>query len=208
MHRSVARRYSVLARWYDTLSLEWPVYRVGRSRGIEGLELRAGDRLLDICCGTGLNFPLLRAAVGATGEIVGVDANPAMADRARRRVADRRWRNVTVRVGDAAQLSEILHVDATFNAVVFTYALSVIDDWREAFRQAIERLGPGGRVLIVDLALPSGRWRLLAPLAALACRAGGSDWRRRPWRLLTDASAEFHLVRRGGHVQAVAAAVS
>ena len=87
VHRSVARRYSVLARWYDTLSLEWPVYRVGRSRGIEGLELRAGDRVLDIACGTGLNFSLLRAAVGATGEIVGVDANPAMADRARRRIA-------------------------------------------------------------------------------------------------------------------------
>lgn len=94
MHGSTLRRYSVVAGWYDTLSLEWPVYRVGRSRGIDALQLRAADRVLDVACGTGLNFPLLRAAVGASGAIVGacgaivgVGANPAMADRARRRIA-------------------------------------------------------------------------------------------------------------------------
>lgn len=90
---------------------------------------------------------------------------------------------------------------------MFTFALSVIDDWHDAFRQAADRVRPGGRALIVDLALPSGRWRPLAPLAALACRAGGSDWRRRPWTLLAGAPDGFHLVLRGGHIHAAGGVV-
>ena len=47
-----------------------------RLRTIDRLALRPGDRVLDVACGTGLSFPWLREAVGAGGEVVGIDISP------------------------------------------------------------------------------------------------------------------------------------
>jgi 2-polyprenyl-3-methyl-5-hydroxy-6-metoxy-1,4-benzoquinol methylase len=56
--------HAIGACGYDVLSLEWPIYRAGRRSGIGMLRLQSGDRVLDIGCGTGLNFAMLGAAVG------------------------------------------------------------------------------------------------------------------------------------------------
>ena len=61
------QRYTSFAPAYDVLSGEWPVYRAGRITGIGALRLRLGAVVLDIGCGTGLNIPLIRAAVGPAG---------------------------------------------------------------------------------------------------------------------------------------------
>ena len=82
-------RYGPGAQFYDILSLECPVYRVGRSRAIKLMGLKPGDRVLDIGCGTGLNFQLLRDKVGPQGHVVGVDASAAMLAQARNRA--RNW---------------------------------------------------------------------------------------------------------------------
>ncbi len=208
------RRYRAGARWYDLISFERPVYRAGRVAGIAALALRAGARVLDVGCGTGLNFPLLREAVGAGGEIVGLDASAAMLRRAQARVHRRGWINVHLVQGDATALASLIgdhggfgghSGDSGFDAVLFTYSLSVIRDWRPAWAQALAVLRSDGRVAVVDLALPGGRWTVLAPLARLACLAGGSDPYRYPWRELDGAADRTHRVLRGGHIHAVAA---
>ncbi|MBA2698171.1 MAG: methyltransferase domain-containing protein, partial [Nocardioidaceae bacterium] len=98
----VRGRYAQAARFYDVLSLERPVYRPGRLLGVELLGLRAGDTVLDVGCGTGLNLPLLRAAVGEQGTVVGLDLSPQMLSRARRRVRVAGWDNVHLHCGDAS----------------------------------------------------------------------------------------------------------
>ena len=196
-------RYGQVARVYDVLSLEWPVYRVGRTVGVAALRLGPGDRVLDVGCGTGLNLPLLRAAVGDGGAVVGVDAAPAMVRQAHSRIARAGWANVGVWCGDAADPPAGV-AGRTFDAVLFTYALSVIGDWRQAWERAYAMLRPGGRVAVVDLALPTGRWRVMSPAARLACFAGGSDPRRHPWTLVADHAGEVsHRSLRGGHVRVV-----
>lgn len=194
------RRYDLTARFYDVMSLERPVYRVGREAGVAALGLRTGDRVLDVGCGTGLNLPLLRAAVGASGVIVGLDASAAMLRRARRRIRRHGWTNVTTVLGDAATTTSA--VGGPFDAVLFTYALSVIGDWREAWARSVALVRPGGRIAVVDLGLPTGRWRLPA---RLACLAGGSDPHRHPWQAVTaTAEGASHAVLRGGHVHMAA----
>jgi len=123
-------RYGPGARFYDILSGERPFYRVGRVCGIEALRLRPGHRVLDVGCGTGLNFPLLRDAVGPAGEVIGVDASPAMLERAAHRIQERGWSNVGALRGDAARLADVVPGSGgPFDAAVFTYSLSIIADW-------------------------------------------------------------------------------
>src|SRR4051812_50027703 len=54
------------------------------ARAVGELGVRAGDVVLDAGCGTGRALPVLRAAVGATGTVVGVDLTAEMLAEARR----------------------------------------------------------------------------------------------------------------------------
>ena len=191
-------RYGPGAQFYDILSLECPVYRVGRDRAIKLMGLKPGDCVLDIGCGTGLNFPLLRDKVGPQGHVVGVDASAAMLAQARNRA--RNWENVTLLEVDAGHMSPRIR-PWTFDAMIVTYALSIIPDWTSAWDQALTQLRPGARVAVVDLALPTGIGRLFEPAARLACFAGGVALRREPWSLVEAQLSRVSLERhRQGHV--------
>lgn len=197
-------RYRWGARFYDVLSGE-PVYRPGRLRGIGALDLRPGACVLDVGCGTGLNLAPLLSRVGPAGRVLGVDRSDAMLAQARARVARCGWGNVELRAGDAGRLARIVGDVAGFDAVVFSYSLSIIDAWQDAFDQALGLLRPGGRIAVVDMAMPTGRWRVWWPLVRLACFTGGVDPYRAPWnRLLAATEHTTHEVIRGGHVHVAA----
>ena len=198
-------RYTHSASWYDALSAE-PIYRVGRERAIPALLLREGSRVLDIGCGTGLNFPLLLAAVGPRGQVVGVDRSGEMLEVARRKTIDAPPGNVALVEADAEQLDHVAATldgsAATFDAVLFTYSLSLMGNWEAAWRQATSLVRPGGRAGIVDMGLPHGWARLLDPAARLACRLGGADINAHPWTLLERTAHDVQSWGfRGGHVQ-------
>lgn len=198
-----APRYRLGTSVYDFVSMERLFYRSGRRAAIDALGLTPGARVRDVGCGTGLNFPYVVAAVGATGELVGLDASPGMLRQAHRRVARHDWSNVSLVEHDAALLTDV--VSGGFDAVLFTYSLSVIEDWRSTWDQAWALLLPGGRVAVVDTALPSGGWRLLSPLARLALFSGGVHASRQVWlRVLVGTEQTTHRVLTGGHVHVTA----
>jgi len=201
--------YGSGARFYDAVSGERMVYRRGRIAGIGLLGLNEGDTVLDVGCGTGLNFPMLVAAVGATGTVIGLDRSSAMLTMAQRRIAEGAWSNVTTVNADATDFSLLdVGVDRV-DAVIATYSLSVISEWQAAWKCMKEVLRPGGRAGIVDMQLPTGRAALFGPLARLACWMGGSDIHAHPWTALPTTSRDFCAVTvRGGHIVAAAATIA
>jgi ubiquinone/menaquinone biosynthesis C-methylase UbiE len=112
------------------------------------LDLRPGDRVLDLACGTGLNFPHLRQLVGERGQVMGVDLTPAMLDIARKMIAEKGWSNVEVREADAANLP---FPDASFDKVIVTFALSIIPEYVRAIEEVRRVLIPGGRFVALEM---------------------------------------------------------
>lgn len=167
-----------------------------------------GCSILDVVLG--LNFPLLDAAVGPTGAIIGVELSAAMLARAYARKQRHGWANVSLVQADAGScdLAGLFGADSA-DAALFTYALSVIDDGRAAWQSALAATRAGGRVAVVDLALPTGRWAVLGPLARLACFTGGVDLHREPWRWVArDTRDVEQRALRAGHIHVAVGTVS
>ncbi|KQQ66801.1 class I SAM-dependent methyltransferase [Microbacterium sp. Leaf320] len=217
---ALMRRYGVGARWYDVLSGERLVYRAGRQAGIALLDSGPGDVVIDLGCGTGLNFALLLAATAPSGIVIGIDRSPEMLAVAQRRIDHQGWGDrVRLIRADAAELrsDEVARAvtdlrgggDGRADALLATYSLSVITEREEAWQRARACLRPDARACIADMQPPHGFWRVLSPLARLACATGGADIAARPWRMLerdsVDPSSVRRVERKGGHIVAVAA---
>lgn len=132
-----------------------------RQKMVSNLGLRPGERVLDIGCGTGLNLPHLKAAVGPEGEIDGIDLTPEMLSLAKRRAKNSNWNNVNLGQGDATKLP---FTDGVFDGVCSTLALSVVPDWKLALREAWRVLKPGGSFAVLDASSLEGKWKKLAPI--------------------------------------------
>lgn len=195
--------YTVSARLYDLISFEWPVYRAGRTAAVGLLNLPPGSHVLDIGCGTGLNFPLLQEQIGPSGSITGVDASTQMLGQARRRSNKAGWNNVELIAADATALDTVdLGDRRPFDAAIATYALSLMQAWPSALTTMISMTRVGGAIAVVDMQKPTGRAAPWTPLARLACRLGGADIEAHPWTGLTDRVGDIESASaRGGHIQ-------
>jgi demethylmenaquinone methyltransferase/2-methoxy-6-polyprenyl-1,4-benzoquinol methylase len=207
--------YEAAGRLYDALSGEHVVYRAGRQSGVALLNLRAGDTVLDLGCGTGLNHALLVDAVGPSGTVVGLDRSPKMLEMAHRRVETNGWTRVCLIKADATtfDLNEVAKElpapsNGLFDAVFSSYAMSVFDDWHPAWDRMRALLKPGGHAGIVDMQLPVGRARIFSPLVRLAASVGGADLHARPWTVIEREGVDVRSASlRGGHIQVVAATI-
>lgn len=165
-YRRLARHYDVTANLYYLIGYrEWAF----RKRAVAALELRPGDTVLDLCCGTGLNFALLREAVGDTGRVVGVDATDGILDQARIRIRNSGWANVDVVEADVARFG----FPQGLAAILSTYALSMVPEYDAVVRRGAEALDDGGRFAVLDLTVPP-RLRWLSRLYLLLTGAFGS----------------------------------
>ncbi|MBI4548432.1 MAG: methyltransferase domain-containing protein [Ignavibacteriae bacterium] len=92
-----------------------------RQKAVGLLNLKQGDRVLDMGCGPGGSFPYLFDAVGPSGEVVGVEISPEVAMNARRRIARNVWRNVQVIEADA----RTIQLTGTFDGALMFAAADV-----------------------------------------------------------------------------------
>jgi demethylmenaquinone methyltransferase/2-methoxy-6-polyprenyl-1,4-benzoquinol methylase len=180
VYRKKAKRYDVMSRLYPA-----PGYpqRGQRRRAVQALDIGRGDTVVDMACGTGLNFSLLEEAVGPEGRIVGVDLTDAMLAQAERRIETNGWRNVSLAQADAAEFDFPTGVDA----ILSTYALTQVPECREVIAHGAAALADGGRWAVLDLKVPNStpRWLTHLGIATVRPFASIDEWvARRPWEAI------------------------
>ena len=112
-----------------------------RRRIVEALELKPGDVVVDVGCGTGNSFELIQERIGPTGTLIGIELSPEMIAQARERVAANGWQNVTLIAASADQAQLPLE----FDAVVFVYTQDVLQS-RAALENIFSSAKPNARV--------------------------------------------------------------
>ncbi len=194
LYRKRAKNYDISANLYYLLGIREQAYR---KKAVKALNLRSGDTVVEIGCGTGLNFPLLQREVGSTGRIIGVDLTDHMLDQARKRVARKGWFNVELVHADAAKYK----FPRAVTGIISTFAITLIPEYDSIIENGAKALAPGGRFVVLDLKMPEnlpfwlirfGVW--IASPFGTTLEAG----KRHPWesidRYLTNTSqTQFYL---------------
>jgi ubiquinone/menaquinone biosynthesis C-methylase UbiE len=145
-------------------------YRPLLAREVVRLGLGPADRILDLCCGTGLLSRELARRLGPDGEVVGVDASEAMLEQARLAGG----RVVYVR----AEADSLPLPDGHFDGVTLFLGLHEIAQAARlpALREVRRILRPGGRGLVLDFASGGPALRRGAVRLALSALEGPEAW--------------------------------
>ena len=184
---SAQAQYRRRARRYDA---ELAAFEPLRREALDLLELRAGDTVLDVGCGTGLSFDGLKRKVGTRGRIVGIDPSPDMLAQARVRIARNRWSGITLLPATAANAP--LHGKA--DAAMFHFTHDVLRD-PAALDHVFAHLKPAAPVVAAGLQwapswLPLANVFVLGAALYSVTRMSGLS---RPWDLLAQRLEGIHL---------------
>lgn len=187
VYRQRAAHYDITANLYYLIGFrEWAY----RRRAVDALELQRGDVVVELGCGTGLNFRLLQQHIGPKGRIIGVDLTPEMLAQARRRVVAQDWKNVELIESSAADYRFPARVDG----VLSTFALTLEPGYAEVIQRAARTLQSERRFVLADLRLPDNWLRRLAPFLMFLVRPFAISMKvaeRRPWDVMQTELADY-----------------
>jgi ubiquinone/menaquinone biosynthesis C-methylase UbiE len=165
-----------------------------RRRAVSALRLRPGDSVLDVGCGTGLCLPWIQDRIGPSGELIAVEPNREMLDKAMQRAEQRGWDNVIPINTAAADLDIPVRVDAVLLCATHDVLRSP-----GALANIFRHVRAGARV-----AATGGKWAApwLWPLNLLVFQVhapyvssfAGFD---RPWRNLQAYCQDLHVHKIG-----------
>jgi ubiquinone/menaquinone biosynthesis C-methylase UbiE len=192
VYRKLAGRYDVLSNRLYLIGQRTMTYK---HLAVEQLAATPGATIVDIGCGTGHNLPLLSAAVGPAGRVIGVDLTDAMLSKAQDRVEEHGLTNVTLVQADLRNYE----YPADVNGIIACFSLTLIADYEKLIERGFEALAPDGRFVILDYKLP--RWwpRLLNPAIGPMIKPFGGDLgmiERKPFEVVDRISASSQLITR------------
>ena len=141
--QKAATTYNAAADFYDhPANTFWGRY--GR-RTVERLGLHEGERVLDVCCGSGASAIPAAQMIGPSGSVVGVDLADNLLELARRKARAENLANIEFRSGDITQL--LFEADS-FDVAICVFGIFFVPDMSAAVSELQRVLRPGGKLAI------------------------------------------------------------
>ena len=152
---SVARKYDMM----NTL-LSFGIHHIWKRTAVRMMGLNIGDRVLDVCGGTGDLAILAAGAVRPAGHVTLYDFSSAMINAGRFKKNNSSIRNrVQYIQGDAQEIS---FQEQSFDAAMVGFGIRNVIDMKKAFKEMYRVLKPGGKMMCLEFSKPtSPLFRLL-----------------------------------------------
>ncbi|MBP1749619.1 MAG: demethylmenaquinone methyltransferase / 2-octaprenyl-6-methoxy,4-benzoquinone methylase [Deltaproteobacteria bacterium] len=127
-----------------------------KHQAVRHLDLKEGERVLDVCGGTGDLAVLMEQAVGRPGRVVLSDLNYAMIRRGRYKSTNSAARRKILYVQSDAQ--EMAFRSASFDAAIAGFGIRNLVDMETGLKEIHRLLRPGGRFVCLEFSRPSRAW--------------------------------------------------
>src|SRR5574340_798932 len=154
----VRKHFNTVAARYDLMNtlLSFGLHHLWKRTAVKMLGLKPGDRVLDVCGGTGDLALLAARKVGSRGRIVIYDINRAMLAAGRPKIARSPLApRIDYLQGDAERLS---CPDASFDAAMVGFGIRNLTHPENGFKEMYRVLKPGGRLMCLEFSQPTWAW--------------------------------------------------
>jgi len=121
-------------------------YNSWRIQAINALNLNKGHVVVDLGCGTGLNFSHFFKSIGSSGKVIGVDISHKMLEMAKKRIEKNKWNNSFL------FLSTMLdyEIPRSVDGIICTYSLGLSKSHDQIIQKSFHSLKPGGRLVVLE----------------------------------------------------------
>lgn len=157
----VLQHFNTVAEKYDLMNtlLSFGIHHLWKRTAVRQMHLNPGDRVLDVCGGTGDLAILAARAVAGNGRVIIYDINRAMIEAGRRKVgSSAHGRRLTFVQGDAQRLS---FPDEHFDAAMVGFGIRNVPRMDLGFAEMCRVLKPGGKMMCLEFSKPTApffRW--------------------------------------------------
>lgn len=139
--QKVERVYSTYAGFYDHIFGR--IFHESRESAVRQLDVKPGERILEVGVGTGLALPLYPRHC----RVVAIDLSASMLEKARERVEQYGLDHVELRQMDAGNME---FDDDSFDTVMAAYVVTAVPDYRKVMDEMIRVCRPGGRIILLN----------------------------------------------------------
>ncbi|MDX8395208.1 MAG: class I SAM-dependent methyltransferase [Mariprofundaceae bacterium] len=181
------RWYSLIANIYDWFVV-FP-YRKIRLKAISQLNIRKGDAVIDLGCGTGLNLKRLSLSVGGDGVVIAVEPCKRMLNQARKKAQRYKLTNVIFiekNISEYIVSDDFLKYKTYPLKALCVLVVSVIPQWKKDLENLIHALPKGSTLLVMDLYSKNG-----GGISSFIDAIAQSQVKRKSWIILEEKLSNF-----------------
>lgn len=177
IYRRRAKFYDYSANMYYLIGFREIAFR---KKLTKALNLKNGDTVVEVACGTGLNFQHIQRVIGPSGKIIGVDITDKMLGQAQLRINRHGWQNVELVKADAADFK----FPTGINGILSAFAITLMPEYDQIIENGSRALLSGGRLAILDFKEAEDKPQWLTKFLALLMKPFGTTYDltlRHPW---------------------------